>query len=59
MSKTLDEMVLPGKEASWEHSKKKWFVLDLEKQLREPGMLFRFYTLSQINSICGIIYILI
>ena len=39
LSKSLDEMVLPGKEASWEHNKRKWFVLDTATQLREPGKL--------------------
>ena len=39
LSKPLDNMVLPGKEKSWQHHKKKWFVLDLETQLREPGLL--------------------
>ena len=38
LSKPLDEMVLPGKERSWEHHKKKWFVQD-ESQLRTPGLL--------------------
>ena len=33
---SLDDMVLPGKEKSWEYHKKKWFVLD-ESQIREPG----------------------
>ena len=37
MSKpSLDDMVLPGKEKSWEYHKKKWFVMD-ESQIREPG----------------------
>ena len=36
LSKSLDEMVLPGAERSWLHHKKKWFVLN-ETQLREPG----------------------
>ena len=33
---SLDDMVLPGKEKSWEYQKKKWFVMD-ESQIREPG----------------------
>ena len=50
LSKPLDDMVLPGKERSWQHHKKKWFVLDTETQLREPGKqcsVFRihFFTL--------------
>ena len=40
MSKSMDEMVLPGMEESWCRMKKIWFVID-EKcidQLREPGL---------------------
>ena len=37
LSKPMDDMVLPGKERSWQYHKKKWFVLDPETQLREPG----------------------
>ena len=36
---SLDDMVLPGKERSWEYHKRKWFVLD-ESQIREPGTRF-------------------
>ena len=39
LSKSLDDMVLPGMEDSWRQNKPNWFVIDESDidQLREPG----------------------
>ena len=49
-SKSLDDMVLPGKERSWEHIKKKWFVLE-PSQLRTPGDLVYFENSGRFENI--------
>ena len=40
LSKPLDQLVLPGREAQWEAEKPNWFVLDpnCPDQKREPGL---------------------
>ena len=43
-------MVLPGKERSWEHIKKKWFVLE-PSQLRTPGDLVYFENSGRFENI--------
>ena len=45
LSKSLDDMVLPGMEDSWRQNKPKWFVIDESDidQLREPGGYFTFH----------------
>ena len=41
LSKPLDELVLPHRQAAWEKEKSKWFVMDPDcpDQKREPGKL--------------------